>query len=180
MATEAPYTTVASSMLIHAELLKTRMGTMTLGPSRRVLEVMPPNGPSSNSGMVARQPLTLSTSTEKVVCGWVDFSAARAELRDHLSTKQVYEARYRKRFDVTEAEYSAWLRKLFAALRELDVAYTVTGDEVATDPAAAADMPNHIPVEPIAPDQTSSNLGLIAGVLVAGLLISGAIFYFWW
>jgi hypothetical protein len=134
------YTTVASSMLMHTEILTSRLANVPIGLSRRVLKIPPPAGPSSNGGAQARQSLMLSSEGEQPVCGWVDFAAAVAEVRDYESTRTAYEARYRKGFDVNEAEYRVWLQKLLAVLKELGVRCGVTGDPVAyapTDPATS-------------------------------------------
>ena len=134
------YTAVTSSLLMHTEILASRLATVPLGMSKRVLLISELSGPSSNGGALARQSLMLNGAGEQLVCGWVDFAAAVAEVRDYGTAKKAYEARYRKPFDVQEAEYRGWLQKLLLVLKELGVRCDVTGDEVAsavTDPAVS-------------------------------------------
>ena len=168
------YTTVASSMLMHTEILTSRLANVPIGLSRRVLKIPPPAGPSSNGGAQARQSLMLSSEGEQPVCGWVDFAAAVAEVRDYDSTKTAYEARYRKAFDVNEAEYRVWLQKLLAVLKELGVRCDITGDPVAyapTDPATS--RPGEAESEPDDPYRVHKVVGVL---LVAALGIAAVAF----
>ena len=131
-------TTVTSSLLMHTEILTSRLATVPLGMSKRVLAISELLGPSSNGGALARQSLMLNGGGEQLVCGWVDFAAAVAEVRDFATVNKAYETRFRKPFDVQEAEYRGWLQKLLLVLKELGLRCDVTGDEFAsavTDPA---------------------------------------------
>ncbi len=118
-------------MLLHTQILSGRMASLALGDSKRVLQIAELTGPSSNNGALARQSLMLSGGGEQPVCGWVDFAAAVAEVRDYASMKKGYELRFRRPFDVREVEYREWLQKMLLVLKELGVRVDITGDEVA-------------------------------------------------
>lgn len=163
----ANVTTLTSSMLVMNEVLTERMSKMPVGSSRRVLKVTAPVGPSSGGGELARQSLLLATRTEEPVCGWADFVALTAELKDWETTKQGYEARYRSTFDVSEAEYRVFLANVQAVLNELGVRTQVVGSSdnyAPTDPS----MGNTSPARLVwtGPQRTSA-LPVLVGVLVA-------------
>jgi hypothetical protein len=167
------YTTVASSMVVHADIVTSRLAPLALGPNKRVLHITPPTGPSSGGGELARQPLTLSSGSEQPVCGWVDFVSATAEVRDFATTKSGYEARYKKPFDVGEEEYRVWLQKLLSVLQELSVRASVTGNEFSyapTDPAASNPGLGEGPEK-----EPRSLLPLIIALAVVGLGIGAAL-----
>lgn len=169
------YTSVASSMLLHTEILTSRLAKVPVGRSRRVLQIADLSGPSTNGGALARQSLMLTGAGEQPVCGWVDFAAAVAEVRDYATTKAGYESRYRKTFDVTDAEYRGWLQTVQAVFKELEVRCTVTGDAVsygATD-ANQAHLPG-APEEEDAPAGSNSALWIAIGLgltFVAGAVV---------
>ena len=168
------YTQVASSMVMLTEIVTGRLSGTPIGLSKRVLTITPPAGPSSNAGALARQPLMLSNGAEQTVCGWVDFAAAVAEVRDFAASKAGYEARYRKTFDVNEAAYRVWLQKLFAVFTELGVRATVTGEAESyapTDPATT--QPPGAPRKAAAAPSSSLVPVLVGMVLVmVGLAVA--------
>lgn len=167
------YTSVASSMVMHTQIVTGRLAKVPVGGSKRVLQISELTGPSSNGGELARQSLMLSGGGEQPVCGWVDFAAAVAEVRDYPTMKAGYETRFRKTFDVLEPEYRGFLQKLLLVFKELGVRCEVTGDEVAsavTEPAVARS--SSLPAGPSRSKQQSSLWPvLLAGVLaLAGIV----------
>lgn len=171
------YTAVASSMVLQADIVVSRLATVPLGTSRRLLRITPPPGPSSNGGAQARQTLLLTSGAEHPVCGWVDFAAAVAEVKDYETTRAAYEARFRVAFDVKEAEYREWLHKLQAVLKELGVRCAVTGDAVAYAPTDPGSLPGF---RPRSPQQRSSLLPVVlaVGVALAGLGLAALLLLF--
>ena len=166
------YTSVASAGVVHAQIVTGRLASLKLGDTKRVLQLAELSGPSTAGGALSRQSMMLSGGGEQPVCGWVDFAAAAAEVRDFISLKKGYEQRFRKPFDVQELEYREWLQKLLAVFKELGVQCDVTGDEVAsavTEPAAT--RPAH--QENDAPEPRSLAPVFILGVVaIIGLLIA--------
>ena len=170
------YTSVASSMLLHTEILTSRLAKVPVGRSRRVLQIADLAGPSTNGGALARQSLMLTGGGEQPVCGWVDFAAAVAEVRDYATTKAGYESRYRKTFDVTDAEYRVWLQTVQAVFKELEVRCTVTGDAVsygATDANHA-----HEPGEPEEEATAGSHSALWIAIGLGLTFVAGAVALF--
>jgi hypothetical protein len=175
---ENVYTAVASSMLLHSNILTSRMANVPLGGSRRVLQISELSGPSTNAGALARQSLMLTGGGEQPVCGWVDFSAAVAEVRDFATTKAGYESRYRKTFDVSDGEYRAWLQKVQAIFKELEVRCTITGDAVsygATDASPAHVASDEAEEEP---QRSSPSAALLIAVGVGLTLVALAVILF--
>lgn len=162
----ANVTTMTSSMLVMNNVLTERMGQVPVGSSRRVLKVTAPIGPSSGGGELARQSLVLATRTEEPVCGWVDFIALVAEVRDFETSKLAYEGRYRTTFDVSEAEYRVFLSNIQSVLNELGVRTQVVGNSenyAPTDPS----MGNTAPARMVlSGDQRKSLMPVLVGVLV--------------
>lgn len=156
-------------MLVQTQILSGRMASVTLGDSKRVLQIAELTGPSSNGGALARQSLMLSGAGEQPVCGWVDFAAAVAEVRDYASMKKSYELRFRRPFDVREVEYRGWLQKMLAVLKELGVRVDITGDEVAyaiTEPGTP---------ERSAPPPSEQKSSLVPVVLAGVIALAGIV-----
>ncbi len=166
------YTTVASSSLLQTELLASRLAKFPVGGSKRVLQVAELSGPSTNAGAVARQSLMLAGGGEQPVCGWVDFAAGASELRDYETTKAGYESRYRKTFDVTEPDYRAWLHRLQAVFKELEVRCTISGGD-AVSYGATDTTPAHIPQAEISPQPGGNSvaIALLLGLLFAAVVV---------
>ena len=172
------YTSVASSMLLHSNILTSRMANVPLGRSKRVLQISELSGPSSNAGALARQSLMLAGGGEQPVCGWVDFSAAVAEVRDFATTKAGYESRYRKTFDLTEDEYRGWLQKVQAIFKELEVRCTITGDD-AISYGATDSSPAHVASEDEAePERATSSSFLLIALGLGLTFVAGAVIFF--
>lgn len=177
------YTSVASSMVSNTEIVTAKLAKEPVGPARRVLKITAPVGPSSNQGELARQSLTLSANGQDPVCGWVDFVAQVAEVKDYFATGAAFEARYRVPFDVSEAEYRNWTAKLLGVLRELGVKAVVVGDDAhyaPTDPAVArrGGTTSEQATTSAGLDEPSgpSLLPVIIGALLAGVGLTVAIY----
>ena len=169
------YTTVASSMLLHTEILTSRLAKVPVGRSKRVLQIADLPGPSTAGGALARQSLMLSGAGEQPVCGWVDFAAAVAEVKDYATTKAGYESRYRKSFDVTAAEYGAWLERMQAVFKELEVRFTLTGDPASSAASAATDSsPAHV-ADDEAPERSNSSSFLLIAVALGLAFVALAV-----
>ena len=163
------YTSVASAGVVHAQIITGRLAKLPLGPSKRVLHLAELTGPSTAGGALSRQSMMLSSEGEQPVCGWVDFAASAAEVRDFISIKKGYELRFRKPFDVEELEYREWLQKLLSVFKELGVVCDVTGDEVAsavTEPAVS--RPAH--QEDEAPQRSLVPMLVLSGLIVVLLM----------
>lgn len=161
---------MTSSMLVMAEVLTERMSKQPVGGSRRVLKVTEPLGPSSGGGELARQSLVLATRTEAPVCGWVDFIALVAELRDWDTTRQASEGRYRTTFDVTENEYRVFLRNTQEVLTELGVRSQVVGNSdnyAPTNPSMGNTQPGRMLMT--GPVRSSALPVLLAVLLLLGM-----------
>lgn len=161
----ANVTTLTSSMLVMNNVLTERMSKHPVGGSRRQLKVTAPLGPSSGGGELARQSLVLATRTEEPVCGWVDFIALTAEVKDWETTKLAYEGRYRLDFDVNEGEYRVFLTNLQGVLNELGVRTQVVGNSdnyAPTDPSMGNTAPARMVMSGA---QRSSMTPVLLGVL---------------
>lgn len=166
------YTSVANSMVAKSQILSARLATSPLGEGNRALQIAELGGPSTAGGVLSRQSMMLSASGEQPVCGWVDFAATSAEVRDFQSMKKSYEQRFRKPFDVQELEYREWLQKLLAAFKELGVRCDVTGDEAAasvTEPALS--RPAHEENDS-AQGSSLAPIFIVGGLAIAVLLIT--------
>lgn len=153
-------------MLVMNEVLTERMGKTPVGASRRVLKVTAPIGPSSGGGELARQSLVLATRTEEPVCGWVDFIALVAEVKDWETTKLAYEGRYRTTFDVSESEYRVFLSNVQSVLNELGVRTQIVGSSdnyAPTDPSMGNTAPARMVMSGA---QRTSIVPVLVGVLV--------------
>lgn len=163
----ANVTTLTSSMLVMNNVLTERMSKVPVGGSRRTLKVTAPLGPSSGGGELARQSLVLATRTEEPVCGWVDFIALNAEVKDWETTKLAYEGRYRLDFDVTEPEYRTFISNLQSVLNELGVRTQIVGNSdnyAPTDPSMGNTAPARMVMSGA---QRTSMVPVLIGVLVA-------------
>lgn len=172
----ANVTTLTSSMLVMNEVLTERMSKVPVGGSRRTVKVTAPIGPSSGGGELARQSLVLATRTEEPVCGWVDFIALVAEVRDWETCKLAYEGRYRTTFDVSESEYRVFLSNIQAVLNELGVRTQVVGNSenyAPTDPSMGNTSPARMVMSGA---QRSSMVPVLVGVLMALIGLSVALF----
>lgn len=83
----------------------------------RVVRVAEPDGPSTDGGRKARQPMMLAPERgdgNSIVFGFIDLTKKAAELRSFHSIKQQYEARHHEALNMTDEEYG----KLLGTMRD--------------------------------------------------------------
>lgn len=117
---KAPYTTYASSVVMLAGIVTSRMNKKPIGKARpRLLALQEPAGPSTQGGRAARQSLLLVADRESAVCGWVDFVEQAWDLKNYDAMAARYQARFDKAFDLTRAEYDSFTKNLTLVFKEL-------------------------------------------------------------
>jgi hypothetical protein len=112
----------ANQALELSELVNLRFARARYGSEeRRLVRMREPDGPSTDAGRKARQPLVLIREAEEeasLVFGFVDLFKRTADLRSHVVVKTQYEQRYRAPFAMTRTEYDRMLEDVRAFLRE--------------------------------------------------------------
>lgn len=88
----------------------------TLGEDPQMrLDVAKPDGPSTEGGKKARQPLSLvpvEGSGGKVMIGWLDVSQKRVEVRSHRVVVRQHEDRYGTELKIVQPEYDELVEDL--------------------------------------------------------------------
>lgn len=101
-----------------SELIQLKFAPYKFGKSpARVVRVAEPDGPSTDGGRKARQPMMLVPERgdgNSIVFGFIDLVKKAAELRSFHSIKQQYEARYHESLNMTDEEYG----KLLGTMRD--------------------------------------------------------------
>ncbi len=98
-----------------SDLFATKFGTMRFGTEvQRYVLVKEPDGPSTDGGRKARQPIVLTSYEEEtagsgIMCGWVDSPRREAELRGFAVVKQSFESRHKRELDISRGEYNRML-----------------------------------------------------------------------
>ena len=127
---QAPYTTYASSVVMLAGIVTSRMNKKPIGTKRpRLLALQAPPGPSTQGGRAARQALMLVADSETAVCGWVDFVEQSWDLKNYDAMAARYQARFAKELDLTRAEYDSFAKNLALVFKELKLKQAVGVDD---------------------------------------------------
>lgn len=98
-----------------AELLLLKFANERYGTTLpRVLKVLEPDGPSTDGGRKARQPLVLAPEkgpeNRSVMCGWIDGAKRTGELRSYTVISQQFQARHGEALDLSRGEYDRFLQ----------------------------------------------------------------------
>lgn len=101
---------VALAELLLLKFSKERYGTTV----PRVVKVLEPDGPSTDGGRKARQPLVLmperGPENRGVMCGWIDGAKHTSELRSYAVINQAFQARHNEALDLSRGEYDRFLQ----------------------------------------------------------------------
>jgi hypothetical protein len=101
---------VALAELLLLKFAKERYGTTV----PRVVKVLEPDGPSTDGGRKARQPLVLmperGPENRGVMCGWIDGAKQMGELRSYAVINQAFQARHNEALDLSRGEYDRFLQ----------------------------------------------------------------------
>ena len=122
---EAPYTTVARSLVAVAESLSKTFSTRPVGVGKRVLQVKEPLGPSSAGGKLSRQVVALSNASSSIAIGWLDVVNGQCGLKEYPMLKLSNELRGSGALDFTADDYAAFTALLSSELSGLGVKLTV-------------------------------------------------------
>ncbi|MFT3924458.1 MAG: hypothetical protein QM778_18110 [Myxococcales bacterium] len=113
-------TSVTQKCALAANIVNARLAQHRIGDRRapRVLQVSMPDAPSSQGGRTARQAIRLVTTHGPqlpLMCGWLEVTHERAELRTYASLAAQHRDRFGRSITCTRDDYSA----LMGALEEL-------------------------------------------------------------
>lgn len=122
---EAPYTTVARSLVAVAESLSKTFSSRPVGAGKRVLQVKDPLGPSSAGGKLSRQVVALSNASSSIAIGWLDVVNGQCGLKEYPMLKLANELRGSGALDFTADDYAAFTALLSSELSGLGVKLTV-------------------------------------------------------
>src|SRR5262245_41472525 len=118
MAGDPTRTYHATQAMQLSELIALKFAAQRFGKAPvRVVKVTEPDGPSTDGGRKARQPMLLAPEKGEgnaIVFGFIDPVKKSAELRSYQALKQQYEARHHESLDITDEEYG----KLLGAMRD--------------------------------------------------------------
>lgn len=122
---EAPYTTVARSLVAVAASLSKSFSNRPVGAGQRVLQIKEPLGPSSAGGKLSRQVVALSNASSSIGIGWLDVVNGQCGLKEYPMLKLANELRGAGALDFTADDYAAFTALLTAELSGLGVRLTV-------------------------------------------------------
>lgn len=122
MVVEASRTYHANQAVQLTELLSIRFAAESFGTNtRRILHVAEPDGPSTDGGRKARQPIMLVPEAEgegaNIVCGWLDVAKHTAEIRGFAVLTHQHQARYHTSVDISRGEYDRFVQELLDFLK---------------------------------------------------------------
>ncbi len=169
---EDPKRTMFARQAIEAsDMFAVRFRDERYGPRKRRMRLGEPDGPSTDGGRKARQPILLEgegDAPRPVVIGFLDVARKAAELRSHDAASAAHEARHGMSLEVSSGEYQKLLGQAGTFLSGLGLAVTTT--EAAPAPAVAT-----VPAAVATP--SSGRGGVFALGLGVGLLLGGALGY---
>lgn len=122
---EAPYTTVARSLVAVAESLSKSFSSRPVGAGKRVLQVKEPLGPSSAGGKLSRQVVVLSNASSSIAIGWLDVVNGQCGLKEYPMLKLANELRGAGPMDFGAEDYAAFTALLTSELTGLGVKLTI-------------------------------------------------------
>jgi hypothetical protein len=163
----------ASQAIALAELLLLKFANERYGTGvPRVLKVLETDGPSTDGGRKARQPLVLmpdgGPENRAVMCGWIDGAKQTSELRSYMVISQQFQSRHNEPLDISRGEYDRFLKTAqeFLKTQGLEVHFS-------SAPAArASSIPP--PASPSAP-RPAATQAWMTPVLVATSFVLGFI-----
>lgn len=145
------------SELVNLQFARTRFGST----DPRMLRMREPDGPSTDAGRKARQPLVLVRNNDDesgLVFGFVDLFKRTADLRGYPTVRQHHEQRFGHSLSLTRNEYTRLLEELKAFLESQAIETrvvnsarppsTVTGLPAVT-PSMSVDAPPQIALLPL-------------------------------
>lgn len=123
-----PYRTFhANQALELSELVNLRFARLRYGTTDpRKVCMREPDGPSTDAGRKARQPLVLESEGDEssgLVFGFVDLFKHTADIRGHALLKKQYEQRFGRAFSLSNSEYGRLVDELktFLKAHSIDV-----------------------------------------------------------
>ncbi|MER2564421.1 MAG: hypothetical protein ABTQ32_27070 [Myxococcaceae bacterium] len=122
---EAPYTTVARSLVAVADSLTKAFANRPVGAGKRLLQVKAPLGPSSAGGKLSRQVAVLSNASSSIAIGWLDVVNGQCGLKEYPMLKLANELRGAGPMDFTAEDYAAFTALLTSELTGLGVKVTI-------------------------------------------------------
>jgi hypothetical protein len=148
------------SDLIGVKFADQRFGT----EPPRVVRVSEPDGPSTDGGRKARQPILLVPEKgdgNTVLFGFLDVVKRSCELRSHAVLSQQYQQRYGAALDLSKGEYERLTTELteFLKAQAFEVRFSS-----ATPQRAASTAAN--PAHPVRPE---SSAGVVTVLLAIGI-----------
>ncbi len=107
MADDLKRTMFAQQAVAATEMFEIRYGRRAFGPGARTLALGEPDGPSTDGGRKARQPIVLGGADGKhLVAGFLDVSKLRAEIKPHAVLDAFWQGRYHAPIDVPMSEWA--------------------------------------------------------------------------
>lgn len=142
----------ASQAIALAELMLLKFTNERYGTTvPRTLKILEPDGPSTDGGRKARQPLVLmpegGPENRAVMCGWIDGSKRTSELRSYAVISQAFSARHNEGIDLSRGEYDRFLKALqdFLKAQEIEVHFSSTpAPRAPTAPPASLPPPQRV------------------------------------
>jgi len=165
VSTDLKRTMFADKAVAAAEMFDIRYGKRDVGDGRRRLALGEPDGPSTDGGRKARQPIVLGGADGRsAVVGFLDVAKLKVELRPHAVIAEAWQTRWHEPIDVSRGEWAP----LVADMNEF---FVRMGYEVKlVEAPRAAPSPLPAPAR-VAPRPASSGGGLVLLAVVGGGVI---------
>lgn len=107
MAEDLKRTMFAQQAVAATEMFDIRYRKRTFGPAARTLVLGEPDGPSTDGGRKARQPIVLGGADGRhAVAGFLDVAKLRAEIKPHAVLDAFWQGRYHEAVDVPMSEWA--------------------------------------------------------------------------
>ncbi|MBL8940314.1 MAG: hypothetical protein JNM69_37555 [Archangium sp.] len=168
---EAPYTTVARSLVAVSASLSKSFSNRPVGAGQRLLHIKEPLGPSSEGGKLSRQVVTLSNASSSIGIGWLDVVNGQCGLKEYPMLRLANELRGAGALDFTADDYAAFTALLTAELSGLGVKLTV-------DVVDTSELRTEKTAVPGGAKRRVDPVLLVLGGVVALLLTIGAVLAF--
>lgn len=126
-------TQLAAAAVNAADVVNVSLQNRSIGnvyPRR--LQVQLPEGVSTEGGKKARQSINLvaiSGDQDALMCGWMDVSKKKAELRNFPTLAHQHEQRFGEPLDLSAADYEAVMQEVARLLRTLSFQVQFQGYE---------------------------------------------------
>jgi translation initiation factor IF-2 len=180
MALEPSRTYHANQAIQVSDLISVKFADRRFGTSTpRIVRVSEPDGPSTDGGRKARQPILLVPEQGEgntVVCGFLDVTKRSAELRAYLVLSQQYQQRFGVPLDLSKGEYDRLLTEMqeFLKAQGIEVRLSTAGASRAAQAATAQASPS-------APNPTVTvilaiGIGIVIGFVTCYAIMVARIF----